>query len=462
MDASFSPVNSNSRRPPPAQYLIAPLASAMGIRSIQVWLAALALVLAVPAAVSAQARLIATALGEFGPLHSVRITVQHAKDNTLAAECRTDLSGGCVLVVPAARPYVVRATLANHLPSPPREILPAAGDNSLSFIMAPLPPPMPERDPNASVVEGAIVGTVRSLNDEPLAGIGVQALSNGLFQGRMDVSREDGSFRIVVIPGTYTVRSNTTTSARNPGYIFEAAAYGAPVAVTAGHATGPVILYPAAFKPPAVNVTVVTPAGTPAAGADVISLSQWTSFTDTTISMNGAWKGSTDGTVLIPSALPGRLVLTATATVGRERLAGMEIVEVGTAPLDVVMRLGPAAQVTGRVEFVGRSRPLHGGDGLRVLPDPGWARHGILSTDTNGFVGADGEFVLKGLAGERCLVLRGLPPGWRLAEITQFGQPLEDNRLSFLQGQSVTGILFRVEPTIDDVPPTPPCRLTHR
>ena len=433
----------------------------MGIRSIQVWFAALT-VFVLPVAVSAQARLIATVHGEFGPLHSVRITVQHAKDNTLAAECRTDLSGGCVLVVPASRPYIVRATLANHLPSPPREMVPAAGDNSLSFTMAPVPPPMPARDPNVSVVEGAILGTVRSLNDEPIAGVGVQALSNGLFQGRMDVSRADGSFRIVVLPGTYTVRSDTTTTARKPGYIIEGAAYGAPVSVIAGHATGPVILYPASFKLPAANVTVVTAAGTPAAGAEVISLSQWTSFTGMTISMNGAWNASTDGIVLIPSVLPGRLVLTAAATIGKEHLAGMEIVEVGTAPLDAVVRLGPAAQVTGRVEFAGRSRPLHGADGLRVVADPGRANHGTPSTDPNGIVGADGEFLLKGLAGERCLVLRGIPPGWRLAEMTQFGQPVEHNRLSFLQGQSVTGIVFRVEPTIDSVPPTPPCPLTNR
>jgi hypothetical protein len=322
---------------------------------------------------------------------------------------------------------------------------------------------MPERDPNARVIEGAIVGAVQSLNGEPLAGIGVQALSDGRYQGRMDVSREDGSFRIVVIPGTYTVRSETTTTGRKPGYIFEASAYGAPVVVTAGHAAGPVVLYPASFKLPPVTVTVVTPGGLPAAGVDVIDWSQWSSFTDAGISFNGSRKSGTDGTVVIPSALPGKLVLTAAVVIKDEYFAGMEIVDVGNAPLDVVMRLGPAAQVTGRVEFLGRSRPLHGTDGLRVLPDPGTARFGYSSNDTNGRVGPDGEFTLKGLAGERCLVLRGLPSGWRLAEITQFGQPLEHNRLSFLQGQTVTGILFRVEPTADDIsPPTPPCPLKDR
>jgi len=278
----------------------------------------------------------------------------------------------------------------------------------------------------------------------------------------MDVSREDGSFRIVVIPGTYTVRSETTTG-RKPGYVFEASAYGAPVVVRAGRAAGPVVLSPASFKLPPVNVTVVAAGGLPVAGVEVIDWSQWSSFTDATISFNGSRKSGTDGTVVIPSALPGKLVLTAAVIIKDEHFAGMEIVDVGNAPLDVVVRLGPAAQISGRVEFAGRSRPLHGTGGLRVLPDPGTARYGHSSNDTNGRVGPDGEFTLKGLAGERCLVLRGVPAGWRLAEITQFGQPLEHNRLSFLQGQTVTGIVVRVEPATDDIsPPTPPCPLTNR
>jgi hypothetical protein len=435
----------------------------MGFHYVRTSLVALAVVLALPAAGTAQARLLVDARGEFdAPVFNVRVTVQHEKGGAVAGECRTDLSGKCLITVASAQRYIVKASLANHFsPGGPREIQPPAGDSPLSITIVPVPPPMPERDPNASVVEGAIVGTVLSLNGEPLAGVGVQALSDGRYQGRMDVSREDGSFRIVVIPGTYTVRSETTTTGRKPGYVFEASAYGAPVVVTEGQASGPVVLYPASFKLPRVNVTVVTPGGLPAAGADVIDWSQWSSFTDATITYNGARKAGTDGTVVIPSALPGKLVLTATATVGDEQLAGMEIVDVGNAPLDVFMRLGPAAQVTGRVEFVGRSRPLHGGDGLRVLPDPGWARHGMLSTDTNGIVGADGEFVLKGLAGERCLVLRGIPPEWRLAEVTQYGQPVEHHRFSFLQGQTVTGVVFHVEPTTDYVPPTPPCPLTN-
>lgn len=435
----------------------------MSVRFLQISFAALALLIALPGAVSAQARLIAIVRGEFDePLFNVHITVQHEKGD-IAAECRTDLAGGCVLVVLPSRTYVVRATHANLLASPPREIVPPAGDSPLSFRMGPVPPPMPERDPNMTAVEGTIVGTVRSLNGEPLAGIGIQALSGGRYQGRMDVSREDGSFRIVVMPGTYTIRSETTTTARKPGYVFEASAYGAPVVVTAGQAAGPVVLYPASFKLPTVNVTVVNAGGLPAAGVDVIDWSQWSSFTDATISFNGARKSGADGTVVIPSALPGKLVLTAAVVIKDEHFAGMEIVEVGSTPLDVVLRLGPAAQATGRVEFAGRSRPLHGTNGLRVLPDPGTGRYAYSSTDTNGVVGPDGEFTLKGLAGERCLVLRGVPTGWRLAEVTQYGQPVEHNRLSFLQGQRVTGIVFRVEPAIDDVaPPTPPCPLTNQ
>ncbi|HET9196250.1 MAG TPA: carboxypeptidase-like regulatory domain-containing protein [Vicinamibacterales bacterium] len=435
----------------------------MGTRSIPVWFATFALVLALPVVASAQARILVDIRDEREqPLHNVRITVVHEKSGDPAGECRTDFAGRCVITLTALQRYVVRASLANYQPPPPRQLYPAIGDTRLSFNMWP-PPPPPERDDSEIIVPGFIVGAVRSLTDEPIAGVSVQALSGGLYNGTEDTTREDGSFRIRAIPGTYTIFADTTMTTRKPGYVFEAAAYGAPVAVTAGQDTGPVILYPASFKLPAVNVTVVTPAGLPAAGAEVISFSHWRSFTGKTFSANNAGRADRDGIAPIPYAFPGTLVLTATATVGDEQLAGMEIVEVGNAPLDVFMRLGAAAQVSGRVEFAGLDRPLHGSGGIRVMPDPGTANAGYSVTDRNGVVGPNGDFTLKGLAGERCLILRELPSGWRLAEITQYGRPLEHNRLEFLEGQRVTGIVLHVVPGRDDMfPRTPPCPLTNR
>jgi hypothetical protein len=436
----------------------------MGTRFLQVWLAALALLLALPAAVSAQARILVDIRGEFDqPLHNVRITVVHEKSGDPAGECRTGFDGGCVIILSPLRPYIARASLANYQPSPPLQLYPAIGDTRLSFNMWHPPPPPPERDDSGIIVPGVIVGAVRSLSDEPIAGISVQALVGGNYQGASDTTREDGSFRIRVIPGTYTIFADTTMTTPKPGYVFEAAAYAAPVTVTAGQETGPVLLYPASFKLPAVKVTVVTPAGTPAVGAELISFSHWRSFTGKTFSGNHAGTAGRDGIAVIPYAFPGKLVLTATATVGDDQLAGMEIVEVGNASLEVSMRLGAAAQVSGRVEFAGLDRPLHGPGGIRVMPAPGTANSGYSVADRNGVVGPEGEFTLKGLAGERCLVLRELPYGWRLAEITQYGRPLEDNRLSFLEGQRVTGIVFHVVPDRNDMfAPTPPCPLTNR
>ena len=435
----------------------------MGIRSVQAFLA-LTLVLALPAAVSAQARVLVDVRDEREqPLYNVRITVVHERSGEPAGECRTDFAGRCVITLAPLRPYIARAAApANYQPSPPVQLFPAAGDTRVGFSMWLPPPPPLERDDSGTIVPGFIVGAVRYLTDEPLAGVSVQALSGGLYNGAQDTTREDGSFRIRVIPGTYTVFAPATMTMRKPGYVFGAAAYGAPVAVTAGQETGPVILYPASFKLPSVNITVVTPAGIPAAGADVISFSDSRSFNGSTFSANNAGKAGKDGTVVLTSVFPGKLVLTATATVGDKQLAGMEIVEVGDAPLDVYMRLGAAAQVSGRVEFSGLDRPLHGAGGIHVMAVLG-PNYAYSLVDPNGLVGPEGEFTLKGLAGERCLGLRSLPYGWRLAEITQYGRLLEHNRLSFLEGQRVTGIVLHVVPDRSDIPrATPPCPLTNR
>lgn len=437
----------------------------MEMRFIKTFFALIALVLAVPAAVSAQARLIVTARGsEFGePLYNVRVTVllDNEKADEIVAECRTDLSGGCVMTVAPSRLYLVHASLANYETDLPQVTLPRTGDNRLSITLYPPGPPMPPRETDRErVVEGTIVGSVRSLTDEPIAGISVEALRNGISSGLVR-SGEDGSFLLRLLPGTYTVRSSTTFSVQHkPGYLFEAAAYGAPLVVTSGNVTGPVLLYPSSLKLASVNVSVVTAAGAPVSGAAVTDRSRWNSSSGTIVGSSGTRISRADGVVLIPAVVPGTLTLTATAVVQKEPLAGIETVEVGNAPLDVTIRLGPAAQATGRVEFVGRSRPLHGLGGLRVESNPGPS---AVSTDPNGLVGPDGDFVLKGLAGEQCLVLRGLPSGWRLAEITQYGRPLENKPLLFLQGQTESGIVFRVEETAEvRPPPTPPCAVSNQ
>jgi len=89
---------------------------------------------------------------------------------------------------------------------------------------------------------------------------------------------------------------------------------------------------------------------------------------------------------------------------------------------------------------------------MRVWPDPGLAKAPYSLADTNGVVDADGEFVLTGLIGERRLILRGLPGGWRLAEVTHYGQPVTDKPILFLGGEKVSGVVFRVERTSENVP----------
>jgi hypothetical protein len=425
------------------------------------WFAVPALILALPVAVSAQSRFVADIRGEFEePLSGVRITILHQNGGGLVGECQTDGLGGCVVAVAPSRHYIIRASLMDYIPQQ-TEMLAPAGDIGVLWTLGRVPSaPRPQRDPSAAVVEGLILGSVRSLTDEPVAFIGVEALSGGNIRGA-SVTGEDGSFRISLPPGTYTVRSDPTM--RGAGRIFETAVYGAPVTVTSSHVTGPVVLYPGSSTLPTVNVIVTTVAGRPIDGAEVIDWSHGRASSSGVgfTSMNGTRMSGPNGAVSI-LALPGTITIVATARVDGEDLAGMATAEVGSAPLDLVVTLGRAAEVRGRVEFVGRERPLLNGDGLRITPDPGRGRAGVLSTDTNGLVGADGEFVLKGLVGERCLLLRGGPPrGWRLVEITHYGQPLGDKPILFRPGEKVTGIVFRVEPTTEDLSPPPPCVVTN-
>jgi hypothetical protein len=425
----------------------------------------IALLLTLPASVSAQARVVVDVRGHFGEsLPGAHVTVLHENGGGLAGECWTVGSTGCAVTVVPRRRYIVRASVPGHVPQQ-GVVGTVAGDNSVRldvFPIARLPIPEPDST-NTSIASGMISGFVRSLHDEPVAGVYVLALVDGQYHGAGSSTAQDGSFRFSVPPGTYTVRSQSAVNRRTQEFI-EGAAYGVPLTVASGHVTGPVTLYPGSFNLPDVNVTVLTPGGKPVAGADVIDSSRWRSSAGVEHSVNGRRESGRNGVVVIPAALPTTLTITATATVGGDHLAGMMAVKVGRESLDVVMTLGPAAQVSGRVEFTGRPRPLHSGDGLQVLSDPGPARSGYSPADANGRVGADGEFVLKGLAGERCLVLRNVPGGWRLAEITHYGRPLEGKPLLFQPGEKVEGVVFRVEPTTlssSHFPPDPPCPVTR-
>jgi hypothetical protein len=308
---------------------------------------------------------------------------------------------------------------------------------------------MPRPDPSVPAETGAIVGEVRSPEGKPVPGVNVDVLSDGNFHGTVGRTNEDGSFRISVIPGIYTLRSDQKIEPT--GRVFAEAGYEVPIAVTARNVTGLVVLYPRAFTLPSVDINVVTPAGAPVAGADVIHESHGKA-TGAITSMIGRFTTGPHGAIPTRSVIPGTMTITASAIVNGVHMAGIATPEVGGAPLDVVITLWPAAQLTGRVEFVGRQRPLQSVEGMRVWPDPGLAKAPYSSADTKGTVGADGEFVVNGLIGERRLILRGLPGGWRLAEVTHHGQPVMDNPILFVGGEKVSGVVFRVERTSENVP----------
>ena len=60
-------------------------------------------------------------------------------------------------------------------------------------------------------------------------------------------------------------------------------------------------------------------------------------------------------------------------------------------------------------------------------------------------VDADGSFVLEGLVGDHCLLLYGIPYGWRLQRITHQGRDMTGVPLMFEFGQEVGPVIFWVE-----------------
>jgi hypothetical protein len=78
-------------------------------------------------------------------------------------------------------------------------------------------------------------------------------------------------------------------------------------------------------------------------------------------------------------------------------------------------------------------------------PSPCSSRCGLTASSAISLSRADGSFVLEGLVGDHCLLLYGMPHGWRLQRITHQGRDVTGVPMMFELGQEVGPVIFWVE-----------------
>jgi hypothetical protein len=131
----------------------------------------------------------------------------------------------------------------------------------------------------------------------------------------------------------------------------------------------------------------------------------------------------------------------------------MKVVHLPARPVGTLLK----AMLSGQVEFRNLSRPIQRARGLRVVPaTPGFAAS--YSSLDPGLMDPTGQFSLDGLIGERCLRVDGIPPGWRLREITHEGRDITNRILRFESGDAYTNVLIRILPGEAPQGPPPDCK----
>jgi hypothetical protein len=210
-----------------------------------------------------------------------------------------------------------------------------------------------------------------------------------------------------------------------------------PVRIVAGRFNGPVdlVLEPQHLFQIAVTVTYELGDRVPGAQIEFTSLER-----------SGLGSTDEDGTITIgPFAPNTKQTIFANTRLGDVEFAGVASVDIQDGDQEVSIVMLPAATVSGRVEFVGRSRPLQGSSGLRVMA------RGPSSTTSGGSrarsasVEPDGGFTLPGLLGDLCLSVVDAPHPWVVRDVALQGLDVTNKLLTFKPGEQISGLVFRVE-----------------
>lgn len=369
---------------------------------------------------------------------------------TLIASAQTDALGMAAISISLEvfNQYYIRATHKQYFPTEP-EFLPmrlSEGDVAVGIELFPrdfVGPPVGEP---TEIVQGRLVGQVSSPTGDGLPNILIVAQQTETGRNGSTHTGNDGSYSLALVPGDYRIFAAGDPSASvakpsSPDYSAYPVTEQTKARIVAGRRTrADMVLNPVR----SVNITVLVTddLGQSVSNADVFALSERGNSSAMVAGLTGE-----DGSVKIGRTTPGEVGLLVHATKEERYLIGKAKIEIQDRPLIVTMSLVPSGIITGRVEFVGRLDPLHSSGGLRVnqtVPGRSIPTHTIKGT--SGQVTASGEFKVTHLLGEQCLMLDGIPSGWRLVDVTHNGQDYTNRAFRLESGQIISGVVIRVEP----------------
>jgi hypothetical protein len=145
------------------------------------------------------------------------------------------------------------------------------------------------------------------------------------------------------------------------------------------------------------------------------------------------------GLFTIAGAAQGTYVLLVRADTAAGPLIGLASTDVAVGPVeDVRVVLRAPGAIEGRV-VVDATSGVHA-SAFSVSPTQMLLTVSPLYPLGDAPVAGDGRFVLRDLAGEYELAVRGLPDGWRIKRIVHNGRAIDGNRIVVPAGERVSGV----------------------
>jgi hypothetical protein len=391
-------------------------------------------------------------------LPGARIEVHVENTNQVLAKVTAGAQGTASISVKPFRSYSITASFPEHVFFGPTVAHPAPGDNVVWLRLNKveyLPPP---DEPPAPVRSGELSGVITS-EGVALADVDVEVAAG--YTSFRTITLADGSYRVAVPPGTYVVRAGgphalaPMRALASSGYSTYKRRESFPVQVLSGYRSFIDLELTPGERLLSVNVLVIDGAGQPVPDAEVEARGR----RDTPM-ISFVQKRKTDerGSVTLGPMMQGPVTITAKAIRRSSPQMATTSIHLRDTLLDeVTVQLEQGATLSGQVEFRDLSRPMQSGRGLRVVPaTPGFAAS--YSSIDSGLMDPTGKFTLDGLIGERCLRVDGLPPGWRLRDITHEGRDITNRILRFESGDAYTDVLIRIVPGEAPQGPPPDCQ----
>jgi hypothetical protein len=422
-------------------------------------------------AAAQDARLLVTVIADgAGPVQDAQVRVYQHKgpgfDETLVARGKTTESGRVAITVAPGKAYKVRISHPAYGGPHEVDVHPPAGDIAVPVRLYGFGPALePASAEIARDVRGVLRGQVLSSSGEPLSKLFIRAKAAGpsMADEYHTLTREDGSYRLAVRPGRYSVEAGGFQSPSHefttaPIFIDYERTQSQVVPVERGYATTVNLSLPPAFVRYNVTVSLIDASNQPVDNADLITFGRRAARSGLPQSSFMTMTHARDGKPApIGPLIPGPVTIVARSVGGLDPLAGVFSLDVQEWPQEVTLRLFPAARITGRVEFAGRDTPLHGTSGLRLRFEPvGWPGPGYYSTEDPS-IAPDGTFDLTGLAGEGCLRMRGLPLGWRVSGVSRQGSDVPTSSFALEPGDHVSDVVIHVERGTEPPGPSPEC-----